>query len=238
MTRFVLSICALMVAFVASAHADISKANKAAFEEMIRAYIMDNPDVIRQSLIELQEREQLAAMQRGLDLARAEQPDGVMGNPNGDLIIYEFSDYNCGYCRRMFSTLQAVVEEDPNLTVKVKELPILAESSVLAARAGIAAQKQGKFEAFHSAMMQSAGGISNATIEAAALEANMDLDQMLRDMDTAETEETISRTRAAATALEVRGTPALLIGDTLLPGAVDINQLRSVIEAERSKKNS
>ena len=238
MARFVFSILALMMTVIAPAQAELSKADKSAFEELIQAYIMENPEVIRQSLIDLQEREQLAALQRGLDLAQADQPDGLMGNPKGDLIIYEFSDYNCGYCRRMFTTLQTLIEEDPNLTVKVKEFPILAESSFLVARAGIAAQKQGKFEAFHTAMMQSAGGISNETIEAAARHADMDLDQMLRDMNAPDTDETISRTRAAANALDVRGTPALLVGDMLLPGAVDINQLRAAIEAERAKDKS
>jgi protein-disulfide isomerase len=118
----------------------------------------------------------------------------------------------------------------------VKEFPILSQSSVIAAKAGIAAQKQGKFKSFHTEMMTYRGQVNDASIMQAAGVAGLDRAQLKQDMDSPETTAIITRTRSAAAALSIKGTPALVIGDTVIPGAIGMEELQTVINKERTKQ--
>jgi protein-disulfide isomerase len=220
----------------APAIADLGKDDRAIMQQVIKQYIMDNPEILRDALIELAAREKQATISAGLDEVRRDDGDPVMGNANGSLVIYEFSDYNCGYCKRMFPTIQQLLANNDDIRMVVKEFPILGQSSLIAARAGVAAQKQGKFSAFHNEMMTYRGQISEATIMTAARTAKLNLDQLRQDMDSPATNTIIDRTRAVAAALEINGTPALVVGETIIPGCVSIEELQNVIRRERAKQ--
>ena len=197
---------------------------------------MDNPEVLRDALMELAAQEKQALIAAGLAKLRRDDGDPVMGNVKGSLVIYEFSDYNCGYCKRMFPTIQQLLANNDDIRLVVKEFPILSQSSLIAARAGVAAQKQGKFPAFHREMMIHRGQVSEAAIMKAARTAQLDLDQLRQDMDSLATNAIIDRTRAGAAALDINGTPALVVGETIIPGAVSIEKLQDVINRERAKQ--
>lgn len=224
---------AMLLALASPAAADLDRDERAEIYQLIERFISENPEILRDALIALQEREEAARLEQALLLVRSDRADGVMGNPDGDVTIYEFSDYNCGYCKRMFKTLQSVLAADGQITLKVKEFPILAESSVIAARAGLAAQRQGKFEAFHSAMMQAVGSISRDSVIAVARKSGLDMDQLEKDMADPGLDQLLQANHMAARALGVTGTPALVIGDQLIPGAVDEAELRRLIDAAR-----
>ena len=130
------------LAAIASAHATLSDSEKSEIEAFIIEYISENPEFIRDALNQLAIREAEQQKQLALALVRMDERDPVMGNPAGDITIYEFSDYNCGYCKRLFATLQSVLEEDGNIRLVIKEFPILSESSYTAARTALALQKQ------------------------------------------------------------------------------------------------
>ena len=198
---------------------------------------MDNPEVLRDALMGLATREKQAVITAGLAKLRRDDGDPVMGNVNGSLVIYEFSDYNCGYCKRIFPTIQQLLANNDDIRLVVKEFPILSQSSLMAARAGVAAQKQGKFSAFHREMMIYRGQLSEAAIMTAARTAKLDLDQLRQDMDSRATNAIIDRTRAGAAALDLSGTPALIIGETIIPGAVSLEELQNVINRERAKQS-
>ena len=225
-----------LAGFNTPATADLDKLDRAAMHQVIKQYIMDNPEVLRDALMELAAREQQAIITAGLANLRRDDGDPVMGNVNGSLVIYEFSDYNCGYCKRMFSTIQQLLANNDDIRLVVKEFPILSQSSLVAARAGVAAQKQGKFLAFHREMMIYRGEVSEASIMTAARTAQLDLDQLRQDMDSPATSAIIDRTRAGAAALDLKGTPALVVGQTIIPGAVSIEKLQNVINLERAKQ--
>ena len=225
-----------LAGFNRPAIADLDKVDRAAMHQVIKQYIMDNPEVVRDALIELAAREKQAIITAGLTKLRRDDGDPVMGNVNGSLVIYEFSDYNCGYCKRMFPTIQQVLASNDDVRLVVKEFPILSQSSLIAARAGVAAQKQGKFPAFHREMMIYRGQISDAAMMRAARTAQLDLNQLHQDMDSPATNAIIDRTRASAAALDLSGTPALIIGETIIPGAVSIEELQNVINRERAKQ--
>ena len=216
------------------AAADISDGDRAAFNKMIEEYIRANPEVVREALISLAEREERDRRQEAMAILRDDAGDPVLGNPEGSFVVYEFSDYNCGYCKRVFEPLMELIGEDGDIRLVVKEFPILSQSSMLAAQAGIAAQAQGIFPEFHIAMMTSRGAITMDSILEAAKAAGADLGRLQADMNSPEVATILDRTRLAAQQLEISGTPGLVIGSQVIPGAISIEQMREIIAAERA----
>ena len=216
------------------ASAEITETDRDALNEMIRDYILANPEVVREALIELGQREQRERTEMAMSILRNDAGDPVLGNPNGSFVIYEFSDYNCGYCKRVFQPLQELVAGDDDIKLVVKEFPILSQTSLLAAQAAVAAQAQGVFPEFHIAMMTARGAISMDSILDAARSAGADTTRLQADMNSPAVAAIIDRTRAAADALEISGTPGLVIGSQVIPGAISIEQMREIVAAERA----
>ena len=242
MTRFVKSvlICltlALSGPSVATlpAAADIGDPDREALHKMFEDYIRANPEVVREALLALAKREADAAMTVALHTLHDDAGDPFIGNPDASIVIYEFSDYNCGYCKRVFAPLQQLLAEDNDVKLVLKEFPILGQTSVLAAQAAVSAQAQGVFPDFHVAMMTARGAVSMDSIMAAASEAGADLDRLQADMTGAEVAMIIERTRAAAQQLNISGTPGLVIGAQVIPGAVGIDEMRQIIAAMRAE---
>ena len=217
--------------------ASLTDQDKAEIKAIISEFIAENPEMIRDVLTELAVAEQAAREQAAFSLVREDADDPVIGQPDAAITIYEFSDYNCGYCKRIFADLQTVLAEQPDVKLVVKEFPILAESSVVAAKAAIAAQRQGKFPDFHRAMMTWRGRIDDEAVSSAARKAGLDVGQLQNDMEDELTLSILTRTRAAAAALEIRGTPALVIGDRLIPGAISKSEILDLINQARIAKN-
>ena len=136
------------------------------------------------------------------------------------------------------SRFNGVLEADPSLRLVIKEFPILAESSVLAARAAIAAQAQKKFPAFHKALMGWRGRLDSDAINDVAKKVGLDTKQLQKDMQDERTDFILSRTRQAASALDLRGTPALIIGKNIIPGAIGREEILSLIKQAKADKNS
>ena len=216
------------------ATAEITETDRAALNEIIRDYILANPEVVREALIELGQREERERVEMAMSILREDAGDPILGNPDGNFVIYEFTDYNCGYCKRVFQPLQELLAGDSEIRLVIKEFPILSQTSVLAAQAGIAAQAQGVFPEFHVAMMTARGAISMESILDAAETAGADTARLPADMNSPAVAAIIDRTRAAAQALEISGTPGLVIGSQVIPGAISIEQMREIVAAERA----
>ena len=237
--RVIIALCSLLALSstqpqLAKAELDIS--DRAALNSIIKEFIQNNPEVVRDTLISLAAREETDRKQAGLSRVHDDRGDPVMGNPDGAITLYEFSDYNCGYCKRMFAPIMQMLAANHDIRFVVKEFPILSQSSVTAAKAGISAQKQGKFKSFHAEMMTYRGQVNDASIMQAAGAAGLDLAQLKQDMDRPETTAIITRTRSAAAALNINGTPGLVIGDTVIPGAIGIEELQTAIDKERTRQ--
>ena len=212
-----------------------------AFEGVVRDYLLKNPAVIREAMQVLQAREEaekqaaasLAMKQyRSELLQNANSPVG--GNPKGDITIVEFFDYNCGYCKRVVPTVAAVLRNDPNVRVVYKEFAILGPQSVVAARAALAAKRQGKYHEFHVALMSAERADENS-VAATARALGLDYAQLVEDMGDPAIEEQLERNYRLATAIGINGTPAFVIGDRLVPGAVDEAAMMEIIATERAK---
>lgn len=234
-TFLTISMITMMAASVPS-RAEINTDDREALNQIIETYILENPEVVRRALIALADREANERINAAMSLLQQDDGDPVMGNPEGSFTIYEFSDYNCGYCKRVFPTLQALIDEDDDIRLVIKEFPILSQSSVLAAQAGIATQAQGVFDDFHSAMMTGRGAITMDSILEAAEDAGANLDQLQADMNSPQVAAIINRTRSVAQNLEISGTPGLIIGSQVIPGAIDLDQMRQAVAEERAKK--
>tara|TARA_Y100001936_G_scaffold183130_1_gene180460 strand:+ start:247 stop:978 length:732 start_codon:yes stop_codon:yes gene_type:complete len=148
-----------------------------------------------------------------------------LGNRNGKDIIIEFFDYNCGYCKRSFPEIMELVSENKNIKVILKELPVLGESSILAAKASIASQKQNKYFEFHQELINFSGLISLSDIKKISKQLGINYEQLQKDMNSDETILLINESYRLADLIGVRGTPAFIINNDLIPGAIGKNEM-------------
>ena len=235
--HILIAICLVLTTMVPSlARADLDATDRATLNRVIEDFIRNNPEIVRDTLIALAAREEAERKQKGLAKVRDDQGDPVMGNANGTITLYEFSDYNCGSCKRVFEPIQQLVRDNPDVRLVIKEFPILSQSSLVAAKAAIAAEMQGKFGDFHIAMMTYRGQITDAVVMRMAAQAGVDIEQLKSDMESPKTMAIIQRTREAAAALEINGTPGLVAGDTVVPGAIGLDELVKLIAEERNKQ--
>jgi len=199
----------------------------------VRDYLLAHPEVIPEAMQKLQERE--AGRSVSANRAAITTPFGsaFAGNPEGDVTLVEYYDYNCGYCRASLPAIRQLVAEDPRLRVVFRELPILAESSRSAARISLVAAAQGKFNAFHDALY-AGGRVSDATIAAAARTAGVDTGRLSALAPRIDAE--IARNMETAARLGVTGTPSWVVGDRVLSGALPVEELKRAIAAARAAR--
>ncbi|HQS71518.1 MAG: hypothetical protein B7Y36_05160 [Novosphingobium sp. 28-62-57] len=156
--------------------------------------------------------------------------------PKGyDVTVIVFSDYGCPYCKKLHGTLVQLLARDPKVRIVWRDWPIFGEPSLLAARAAIASQWQGKHAAFNAAMFAQSGRVTEATVKAAAKAAGVDWARLQQDMKTRakEIDTVIGRSNAGAKALEFQGTPGLLIGNARFGGAASLAQLLEAVDKAR-----
>jgi protein-disulfide isomerase len=203
-----------------------SPEQKRAIEEIVKDYLIANPEVfleVQQSLEakmeQIQaERIKAAIAQNARDIYHsADAP--VAGNPKGDITVVEFFDYNCGYCKRGFPELAKLIDKDPKVRVVLKELPILSKGSEEAARVALAARLQGKYWDVHRALLESKGQAHEAVALKIAEKLGLDMAKLKKDMDSPEIKAEIERVRELANKMGINGTPHFLVGDRGIAGA-------------------
>jgi protein-disulfide isomerase len=211
-------------------------------EQIVREYLLKNPEVVRDAIIELRRREEQAETQLRSSALKTHQaklfnsPRGVVvGNPKGNVTLVEFFDYNCGYCKKALGDISELIKNDPNLKIVLKELPILSPGSVEAARIAIAVriQDQSKYFAFHRILLGGRGEANAARALAAAKEAGLDIERIKKDMNSPEVEATLQESAELAEALKVSGTPTYVLADQVIPGALPFERLSLAIAAVR-----
>jgi protein-disulfide isomerase len=208
------------------------------FEQRVRTYLLEHPEVIADAINRLQERQaQQDTAQVTAELkAHADEvfrdPDSpVGGNPDGDVTLVEFFDYNCPYCRQMAPVMTQAETDDPQLRIVYKEFPILGPGSVVAAKAALAANKQGKYVAFHRALYQIRGPVEESKVLDAAATMGLDVDRLKADMQDPAIAGVVDRNLKLAQALRISGTPGFVIGDQILVGATDLKTLQAALQA-------
>ena len=223
--------------------APVLSADQAAFGKNLREYLLANPEVLVEAMQELEKKQDSqrdAVALKGVSENQAElyrDPDSpVGGNPNGDVTIVEFNDYQCPYCKRAYQAVKSVVGSDGKVKIVYKDIPILGEASKIAAQAALAAGKQGKHQPLHNALMEFTGKLDRDKILEIAVGVGIDRAQLEKDMEDPKIKAIIDRNMALASALGVRGTPAFVIGKQFVPGAVDAAALKQLIADARKSQ--
>ena len=206
--------------------------DRAAVETVVHNYILDHPEILPQAMENLRKKETGAQLSNVGDKVRKPFPGAVMGNPDGKIVLVEFTDFACGYCRQSVADVDALIAENPDLKVVIRELPVISPTSGDAARWGLAAAEQGKYAAFHRAMF-AAGRTDQASIEMAARAAGLDLDRARKFASDSSVRAELTSNLEIARQLGIDGTPTWVIGKEILSGAVGKEVLAKAIVAAR-----
>jgi protein-disulfide isomerase len=217
-----------------------SPGQKTAIEAIVHDYYLNHPD----AFIEAIQKAQSVARASGDTSARAtvakrrndliaDTRTPVVGNTVGDVTIVEFFDYRCPYCKRGHPNILALIKDDPGVRVVYKDLPVLGPDSVFAARAALAASRQGGYQRLHDALLETTGPLTNDAVLALADAAGLNRDRLAQDMGSPEVEGALARNAELANALGIRGTPSYVVGDTLVPGAIEPAAMRKLIASRR-----
>ena len=241
--RLIATVAALALATPALAESHLTDAEREAFRAEVRAYLLDNPEVLTEAIGVLQQREAeaqaMAEVQMLSQYRDALVNDGhsfVDGNPDGDITIVEFMDYRCGYCKRAFPEVASLLEEDGNIRLVVKEYPILGDASVLASRFAIATKQVAGDDAYadvHDTLMELQGNIDMDTLTRLSDQLGLDTAAITAEMDSDAVSEILAMNAELGMALQVNGTPTFVIGDRVVRGYVPQSDLARMVEDER-----
>ncbi len=218
-----------------AARSDLSRGE---IETILRDYLMENPEIIEEALIALSQKRQAdeaakarAAIGDNRDALFTHPDDYSIGPKDAEITVVEFFDYRCGYCKRSLDWVSGLPEaHDGRVRVVFKEFPILSEASTRAARAALAAGRQGKYFEMHAALMASRSALESEDIDKIAAEIGLEMTQWRADLESEAVTGHIEETKALARSLGVSGTPAFFLGDDYVAGA-DTGRVDNLIKA-------
>ncbi len=248
MKRLLASAALIVAGLAAPAQAfditNMSDTERAALRSEIRAYLMDNPEVIVEAYGVYEQRQQAAQVQAEGQMIAAysgqifDDPNSwAGGNLQGDITLVEFIDYRCGYCRKAHDEVSQLIESDGNIRLIVKEFPILGDQSVLASRFAIATRMLAGDEAYkkaHDALITFKGNITEKSLTNLSAKLGLDAKAILAKMDSAEVTQVIADAHQLAGALQISGTPTFVLKDELLRGYVPLANMQDLVAAARA----
>jgi protein-disulfide isomerase len=218
----------------------LNDAQQKAVREIVKDYLLKNPEVIQEALGELDRRQKEQERQARLKITQDKsgplftaKHNVAFGNPNGDVTLVEFFDYNCGFCKRALGDLQKIVAEDKNVRVIVKDFPVLGQGSVEAASVALAAKLQltpEKVWQFHQKLLTVRGQVGRQQALDAAKEAGADMARLQKDIDSPPVRSAIEENIQVADSLGLTGTPSYVVGDEIVVGAVGFPELKGRID--------
>lgn len=219
---------------------EFTEAQEARIMELALEAILANPEILPEAIEILQRRQdelESASLEQVLS-ARKEileyDPNApVLGNPDGDVTVVEFFDYNCPYCKQAADIVKTLIEQDNGIRLVYREWPILSDGSVFATRAALASREQGKYEEFHWALMALPRANETTTLKVAR-QIGLDIDQLLIDMEAPEIDAHIAVSMSLTQELGFQGTPSFVIGDEVAGGLLQLEQMKAMVAQARS----
>ena len=248
--RILVACAALAVLFnaPASAETDFNHLTEQEREDLgkeIRRYILENPEVIIEAIIRMQERERLAEAERGRSRVGlfseelfADGDSWAGGNLDGDITVVEFIDYRCGFCRRSQGIVEELINSDGYIRLVLKEFPILGEDSEFAARIAVAVLQlagPASYKAVHDRLMTHRGAFDDTLVAEMAKVAGIGPKELSVRMFEDSVVSVIANNHMLARELGIDGTPAFVIGGQLVGGFNELEQLRDYVAAERTR---
>jgi protein-disulfide isomerase len=223
-----------------AATADFTPEQRAAIVAIMRDALAHDPTILRDAISALQHdegiRQQAALHDTIAHLSAALRHtagDPVAGNPNGTVTVVEFYDLHCPYCRQMLPVTEELLKRHPEVRLVFKDIPILGPGSMLGARAVLAAQRQGGYMKLQDALMTGPASIDEASVRAAAEHVGLDWGRLAKDMADPAIKARIDANLALAARLDIDGTPAYIVGDQMLPGAIRLSDFESALAAAK-----
>ncbi len=245
--RFVLALAATLTATTALAGGlgEMTADERTAFQAEVKAYLLENPEVIVEAMTELQTREDQAAADRDLqmladnkDIIYQNPADWVGGNPAGDITVVEFMDYRCGYCRKAYQEVEDLVSTDGKISFVLKEFPILGDQSLLSSQFAIAVKMlygDDAYKAAHDALITLRGDATDETLARLAQELGHDPAAVAEKMKAPEVMDIIKANHALADTMEINGTPTFVIDQTMVRGYVPLDGMRQIVDGQRNE---
>jgi protein-disulfide isomerase len=227
---------------VGQAQSAFDAQQRQAIEQIVKDYLLKNPEVLQEAMTELERRQQEAQKTAQATALKDEREkllsprNNVVGNPSGDVTLVEFFDYNCGYCKRALGDLKALMKADPKLRVVLKDFPVLGPESVEASRVGLAVRQQiqgDRLFEYHTKLMETRGPVNGARALAVAREMGLDVERIKTEMESPEVRVVLQENVGLGDKLGLSGTPAFVVGDAVLPGAVGADPLRQAVTSVR-----
>lgn len=219
-------------AYAASQAADVPAKDRAAIESVVRDYILEHPEIVREAMVKLEQKRVAGLVEENRDALETPFAGAWEGAAKPQVTLVAFMDYACGYCRASLPTIARLLKEDPGLRVVYHELPIITEGSVPAARVSLYAAEAGHFAAFHKAMY-AAESVEKDAIVGAAKKAGLDPAKVNAELTNTTRNNAISQSIRLAQSLEAQGTPLLVVGDKIFYGLVDYDTLKAAIDQAR-----
>ena len=246
MTRLIAAGLVLALSCAVPARADLTDmtpAERESFRAEVKAYLLENPEVLIEAMdvltarqAELEAQNDAALLQMHAAEIFNDPASWVGGNPEGDITVVEFTDYRCGYCRKAYDEVAELVKSDGNIRFVVKEYPILGEESLISARFAIAVRQVGGdalYDKAHDALIRMRGDPTPDTLGKLARDLGLDPASILTRMDSEEVAAVIAANRALGEQLQINGTPTFVINDTMVRGYVPLDGMREIVKAQR-----
>ena len=248
---FAAALLALLVALPAAAPARAQSFNpeqRGEIERIIKEYLLSHPELMQDVMSELEKRQAVAEAEKHRDAVKRHSatifssPRQVtLGNPQGDVTVVEFFDYNCGYCKRALADMLDLMKSDGKVKYVLKEFPVLGEGSVQAAQVAAAVRMQDKtggkkYLEFHQKLLTGRGQVDKARALAVAKEIGMDVARIEKDIAGDEVKATLEESFKLAEALGLNGTPSYVVGNDVVVGAVGLNTLKEKVNSARCGK--
>lgn len=222
------------------AQADYTKED---IEQIVKEYIEENPNIIVDSFERYRNQQQLVYQQQQREkvlahkdkLLASETSPAIGSDADDAIVIVEFFDYNCGYCKRAIDAVNTIIKEEKDVRFVFKEFPILSPSSKTAAEYALASREQGKYIEYHTLLMKHQGNKDEKTLLDLAKKAGLDVEKLKKDAQAPKIQEELDNNRALAQSIDVRGTPAFIVGNQISPGYIPLEQMKQLIEIARQK---
>ncbi len=225
----------LVFFLVFNVYSDDKNISEKQIENIIEKYILENPEVIIESLEKFtanqkeKEKESIVNILNNFYDSKIYESLPRIGNIESKLIIIEFIDYNCGYCRKTLPTIAKLIKNFDNIQIVFIDYPILSESSETAARASLAANEQNAYFEYHTILLNNKKSINEDILYKIAKELSLDIEKFKKDMSSEKIKNNIIKNVKFANSLKIRGTPSFIIGKQILPGAYDYEKLKKII---------
>ena len=229
--RFVI----LIFFLISSVHSADRTINESQIKNIIEKYILENPEIIIESLEKFtasqkeKEKENFTNILNNFYDTKIYENLPRIGNLDSKLIIVEFIDYNCGYCKKTLPTISELMKNFDNIQIVFIDYPILSESSEISARAALAAKEQNAYFQYHTILLNNTKSINDDFLYKAAKKLSLDIEKFKKDMSSEKIKNNIIKNIKFASSLKIRGTPTFIIGKQVLPGAYDYEKLKKII---------